>query len=121
MSPPALPPGSTVYSSPSRSDRATQSGTSSLGASWDPFIDPETGVVSYSYQVYGFATDGRGEGGGYVGPALTGKIKVRALWSGERVGVCAWEICSYCLIKLHGLKTDTRSLNKIPGIIISSD
>lgn len=51
--PPDLPPGGAVYSGERFGNEPFQTETDSLAASWDEFVDEETGVEYYSYQASG--------------------------------------------------------------------
>lgn len=73
--PPFLPNGASVYSGQDFTNQAVQSELSAMAASWDPFIDEETGVASYSYRVFEFVS-AQGGSPGYVGPAVTSKTKL---------------------------------------------
>ena len=83
--PPQLPPGSAVYSSQYYTNYLAQIDTNGIGVSWDPFQDPESGIESYSYQVFEYVP--RGDSNGvttsadkdppdYAGEAQTSKIKM---------------------------------------------
>lgn len=74
-SPPYLPDGSSVYSGQDFSNQASQSETQALAASFDPFVDDETGIDYYSYQVFQFVGQQSGDPG-YVGAPITNKTRL---------------------------------------------
>lgn len=78
--PPELPNGRAVYCGESFLCSPISTDLHSLAVSWDPFVDYQSGVVSYSYQVYEYLPKGgafHSDTRGYVGRAVTGKIKAK--------------------------------------------
>ncbi|PSC75196.1 Helicase sen1 [Micractinium conductrix] len=75
VTPPYQPEGSSVFSGQGFSNVAAQAEVSALAASWDPFVDEETGIEFYSYQVFNFVNS-QGGTPGYVGDAVTNKTQL---------------------------------------------
>lgn len=50
--PPELPSGKGVYNTRLFSNAPAQIDLSGIGVSWDPFVDPESGILSYQYQIF---------------------------------------------------------------------
>jgi hypothetical protein len=61
VSPPALLPGSAVYNTQYFRNRQAQGSVTSLSVSWDRFVDPETEVQSYFYQVFRYHRSSKGK------------------------------------------------------------
>lgn len=78
--PPYLPSGAGVYSGQYYSNVPAQLNTNGIGVSWDEFLDPESGVKQYSYQVFQYISDEPGSENGihdHTGPAQNTKVKLK--------------------------------------------
>lgn len=78
--PPVLPPGSAVYSSQYFSNSLAQTDIKGIGVSWDEFVDPESGIEHYAYQVFQYVrrpdSDGGDEAFDYTGEPMTSVVRV---------------------------------------------
>jgi hypothetical protein len=76
--PPYQPPGNSVYNTQYFASNGTEDSVTGFGGSWDHFVDPESGVNSYAYQVFQYLVSSNASSTrDYVGAAMTSKINAR--------------------------------------------
>lgn len=82
--PPYQPPGSSVYNTQYFASNGTENTATGFGGSWDDFVDPESGVKSYAYQVFQYtASSNASNTRDSAGTAMTSKIYARNMTSRE--------------------------------------